>query len=104
MPKVTTKQDVFSRLRGQRELLRRLGVEKVGLFGSFARGEQTAASDVDILVEFERGRKTFDSFMQLASLLEELLGRRVELVTPEALSPYIGPRIIQEVEYAALSD
>jgi hypothetical protein len=50
---------------------------------------------------FESGQKTFDHFMALSFLLEDLLQRRVELVTPEGLSPYIGPYILQEVEYVA---
>ena len=73
----------------------------MGLFGSFARGNQKPESDVDLLVEFDPDRKTFDNFMGLAFLLEDLLERRVELVTPEALSPHIGPRILKEVEYVA---
>jgi predicted nucleotidyltransferase len=67
-------------------------------------GEQTDRSDVDILVEFEPGKKSFDNFMQLAFFLEDTLGRRVELVTPEALSPHIGPHILREVEYASASE
>jgi predicted nucleotidyltransferase len=55
------------------------------------------------LVEFEEGRKTFDNFMQLSFLLEEVLQRHVELVTLESLSPYIGPHILREVEYAPLA-
>jgi hypothetical protein len=74
----------------------------LGLFGSFRRDQQHGDSDVDLLVEFEPGAKTFDRYMDLAQLLEDLLGRRVELVTPEALSPYIGPHILQEVEYVSL--
>ena len=69
------------------------------MFGSFVRGEQTDSSDIDILVEFEPARKTFDNFIRMAFLLEQLLGRRVELVTPEALSPYLKPHILREVEY-----
>jgi predicted nucleotidyltransferase len=57
-------------------------------------------SDVDVLVEFEQDRKTFDNFIQLSFLLEDLFQRRVELVTIESLSPYIGPHILSEVEYA----
>jgi len=56
---------------------------------------------VDLLVEFKTGRKTFDAFIQLAFLLEDLLERRVELVTPESLSPHIGPHILKEVKYVA---
>ena len=51
------------------------------------------------LVEFEVGRKTFDAFMKLAFLLEDLFDRRVELITPESLSPYISPHILNEIEY-----
>ncbi len=73
-------------------------MRKLGLFGSFIRDRQGADSDVDLLVEFEPGHKTFDAFIQLAFFLETLFERPVELVTPESLSPYIGPRILGEVE------
>jgi predicted nucleotidyltransferase len=76
------------------------GVRRIGLFGSFAHGTQHSDSDIDLLVEFEPEKKTFDNFMNLAFCLEDELGRKVELVTPESLSPYIGPHILQEVEYA----
>ena len=86
-----------------RAKLHSLGVERLGLFGSFARAEQRIDSDVDLLVEFQPGQKTFDNYMQLAFFLEDLFQRRVELVTREAMSPYIGPHIMNEVEYAILS-
>ena len=59
-------------------------------------------SDVDILVAFEPDQKTFDNFMDLSFFLEDLLGRPVDLVTVEALSPYIGLHILEEVEYVAI--
>ena len=93
-----TKDDVLSRLRAQESQLRSLGVKSLGLFGSFVREQQDQESDVDVLVEFEPGTKSFDGFMRIAFLLEEELGRRVELVTTEALSPHLGPRILSEVE------
>ncbi|MGB9872756.1 MAG: nucleotidyltransferase family protein [Anaerolineae bacterium] len=74
-------------------------MKRLGLFGSFVRGEVRPESGVDFWVEFEPGRKTFDNFMALAFLLEELLGRPVELVTPESLSPYIRPYIESELKY-----
>ena len=74
-------------------------MKKLGLFGSFVREEQGVESDVDLLVEFEPGKKTFDNFIQLSFFLEDLFKRRVELVTSESLSPYIGPHIMNEVEY-----
>lgn len=83
--------------------LKSLGVSRLGLFGSFARGEQNPDSDIDLLVEFAPGEKTFDAFMQLSFLLEEILEHPVELVTVESLSPYIGPHILKEVEFAAIA-
>ena len=61
--------------------LRGLGVARLGLFGSFVRDEATPESDVDILVEFEAGKKGFAAFMELAFWLEDALQRPVELVT-----------------------
>lgn len=100
---VNRKQDVLQRLQEHQEELRALGVRRIGLFGSFVREEQTPESDVDVLVEFQPGQKSFDHFMELAFLLEELFQRRVELVTPESLSPYLGPHILSEVQDVPLS-
>jgi len=83
--------------------IRALGVQRLGLFGSFVREQQASESDIDLLVEFSEGKKTFDNFIELAFLLEDVLQRRVELITPDSLSPYIGPRILSEVEYAAFA-
>lgn len=98
MAAVQTNRDVFSRLREHRETIRSLGVGRLGVFGSFTRNEQHDESDVDVLVEFEKGEKSFDRFMELAFLLEDIVQRRVELVTTESLSPYLGPRILAEVQ------
>ena len=100
---VRTREDIFKMLDENRTQLRALGVKRLGLFGSFVRGQQRADSDVDVLVEFEPGQKTFDHFIELSFLLEALLGRSVELVTPEALSPHIGPYILKEVEYVSVA-
>ena len=95
---VENKADAIERLVNARECLASLGVKGLGLFGSLVTGRHTPVSDVDILVEFVPDRHTFDSFMDLSFFLEDLLGRRVELVTPEGLSPYIAPHILREVE------
>ena len=96
--RVATKEEIVRRILNEREKLALLGVVSIGLFGSFARGEQTPSSDIDILVEFDREKHTFDNFMEVSFLLEDLLGRKVEVVTPEGLSPHIGPHILREVE------
>ena len=98
-----TKQDILTLLEQNGSRLRALGVKRIGLFGSFVRGEQRPESDIDLLVEFEQGKKTFDAFMELSFLLEEVLQRRFELATMESLSPYVGPHILREVEYASLA-
>jgi uncharacterized protein len=98
---VKSKGDIRNRLRQHKDQLHSLGVEKLGLFGSFARDEQKPESDIDILVRFRPGEKNFDKFMELSFLLEDVLQRRVELVTTEGLSPYLGPRILKEVQDVA---
>lgn len=98
-----TKNEIVAILQANQEQLITLGVKKLGLFGSFVRNEQDNASDIDLLVEFEPGQKTFDNFIQLSFLLEDLLARPVEVVTPESLSPYLGPHILKEVEYVTFS-
>jgi len=70
------------------------------LFGSFIRNEQKIESDVDILVEFEKGKKTFDNYMELKFFLEKLLKCKVDLVVSSALKPRIKPYIMKEVKYA----
>jgi uncharacterized protein len=99
---VQTKEQIFSLLGEHQPELRRFGVQRWGVFGSFVRNASTDQSDVDMLVEFAPGQKTFDHFMQLAFFLEDVLGRKVDLITTESLSPYIGPHILREVEYAAV--
>ena len=100
---VQTKDQVLALLREHQSELRRFGVQRSGVFGSFVRNEPQEQSDVDILVEFAPGQKTFDNFMHLAFFLEDLFGRKVDLITVESLSPYIGPHILREVEYASVS-
>jgi predicted nucleotidyltransferase len=101
--KKVTKQTILEILHQNRIRLRSLGVSRIGLFGSFVRGEEHPDSDIDLLVEFEAGKKTFDSFMELSFFLEEILQHKVEIITIESLSPYLSPHILPEVEYASLA-
>jgi uncharacterized protein len=95
---VMGREGVIERLRLVEAEIRALGVDRLALFGSVLRGDAGPESDVDLLVRFSPGAKTFDRFMALSELLEGRLGRRVELVTTEALSPFLGPRILAEAE------
>jgi len=100
---IQTKRELLQRLHNLEGQLRELGVRRLALFGSFVREQQGAGSDVDLLVEFEPTAKSFDNFMAIAELLENTLRRRVELVTREALSPYLGPRILSESQDVLLA-
>jgi uncharacterized protein len=101
---VLTKDDIFAQMAVHQAEIKAFGVKRIGLFGSFVRGAQHSASDVDLLVEFEPKAKTFDNFMHLAFFLEGVLSRRVEVVTLESLSPYIGFHILSTVEYATFAN
>lgn len=100
---VQTKSQVLSLLQSHQKELHDFGVQRCGVFGSFVRDTDIHQnSDVDILVAFEPDQRTFDNFMNLSFFLEDILGRPADLVTVEALSPYIGPHILEEVEYVAI--
>ncbi len=86
-------------LRKNTITIQSFGIKKIGIFGSYVREEQVIRSDLDILVEFKKGKKNFDNFMNLHFFLEDLLQIKVDLVTKKALSPYIGPSILKEVVY-----
>jgi molybdopterin synthase catalytic subunit len=90
------REEILKVLSGHRETLRdRFGVRSLALFGSVVRGEARSDSDVDLLVEFERPVGLFE-FVRLQLFLEELLGRRVDLVTPDAVRPAMREHIFTE--------
>lgn len=89
------RDEVVTRVRSHRSELNALGVKSLDLFGSVARGETRAGSDVDVLVEFQSS-PSFDQFMDLKFFLEDLLGRQVDLVTPSALKPRMRPVVERE--------
>ncbi|REL38347.1 nucleotidyltransferase [Rhodohalobacter sp. SW132] len=101
---ILEKKDILQKLQQLRSEFNKFGVKRIGLFGSFVRNSQTPNSDIDILVEFDQGKKSFDNFMQLSFVLDEALPYPVELVTKESLSPYLAPKILHEVEYVTNSD
>jgi predicted nucleotidyltransferase len=95
---------IISRLLQNEKNIRNFGVARVGLFGSFLSGRQNEHSDIDLLIEFQKDKISYDNFINLCFLMDELFqGRKVEVVTTNALSPYIGPKILQQVEYVSFS-
>jgi len=93
-----TREGAIARLVEAETDIRALGVARLALFGSVLRNEARPDSDVDLLVQFSPGQKSYEGFLALFDLLEARLSRRVELVTTEALSPFIGPRILAEAQ------
>lgn len=93
-----SREEAIDQLRSVEADIRALGVVRLALFGSVLRNEARPDSDVDVLISFAPGQKSFDRFIALCQLLEACLGRRVEVVTTEALSPFLGPRILAEAE------
>ena len=95
-----TADGILGALAEHRERIRSLGVRRIGVFGSFARGEEREESDIDILIEFKEGGRSFDTYMDLKFFLEDLFGRDVDLVTIGGLSPHIAPFVEREVVWA----
>jgi len=74
-------------------------IEEIGLFGSVARGEQTPASDIDILIKFQKGHSNLFNYIQLKDYLEELLENKVDLVMKNSIKPKLKDRILKEAKY-----
>lgn len=83
----------------EQEIRERFGVEQIGVFGSFVRGEERPESDVDILVKFRDGEETFHHYMDLKFFLEDLFGRKVDLVIHDTLKPRLREPVLREVVY-----
>ena len=100
---MSRKESILEMLGSHADVLHRMGVATIGLFGSIVRGEDSVSSDVDILVEFKERENTFLNFNSLCEFLEHYFGDNYDLVTRNSLSPYMGPHILDEVEYAIFS-
>jgi predicted nucleotidyltransferase len=100
--KIHTKKELLAALSKNSEMIKSYGVKSLGIFGSFSKGKIHESSDVDLLVDFDPSKKSFDNFMHLSFFLEELFGRKVEIVTNQSLSKFIGPHILNEVLHVSL--
>jgi hypothetical protein len=93
-----TRDKILRLLRDHRARIEAFDVKSLALFGSAARDEAGAKSDVDFLVEFQ-GRATFDRYVGLKAFLEELLACPVDLVTRKALKPRLSPHVERQAIY-----
>lgn len=80
---------ILAKIEENMQAIKEYGIKNIGLFGSYIKGEQNAASDVDILVDFLENQKTFDNYIDLKFFLEDLLERKVGLVIYETIKPAI---------------
>ncbi len=95
--KTWTAQTILETLAEHRDTLYRLGARKLGLFGSYARGEQTPDSDMDFVVVLARPR--FYDYMDIKLFLEDLFGRKVDLAIEDGLREAFRAQILKEVMY-----
>lgn len=94
---------IFEKIKLNEHILRKIGISSIGLFGSFVRDEQTENSDIDLLIDFKPEKENFDNFMEVYDFLESLFkDHKVEIVTKNGLSEYIGPHILKEVNYVEI--
>ena len=94
--------EIFKIIRQNKDKLSQLGVRQIGLFGSQSRGNATPDSDLDFLVEFVKGQKNYDNYIELCFLLEDLFSKKIDLLTPESLSPHLKDQILREVQYETI--
>ena len=103
--RVLTHQEIIKTLRENIESLKKFKVKKIGIFGSYTRDEQRKKSDIDLLVEFDKSAfdKNLtgysDNYNGLLHELKKSLGRKIDLVTQDTVSPFIRPYIEKEIEY-----
>lgn len=99
---ILNKETILKILLSHKAELKQFGLKRIGLFGSYVRGDASIDSDIDFIVEFEKEKKTFDNFMDIAFFLEDLFGKKIDLLTQASLSPYIKPYVENEVVYEAI--
>ena len=97
---MTTKENIIATLKSHKPELSKLGVQSIGLFGSYLRNEQSNKSDIDLLIDFEPGKENFDNYMAVYDMFEIIFkNEKIEVVTKNGLSQYIGPKILKDVVY-----
>ena len=94
--------EIICLIKKHNKELKKIGLLRIGLFGSCLRNETSESSDVDLILEFKEGEKKFHNYMAAYDFLQKILRKKLDIVTPESLSPYIKPYIDKEVVYEEL--
>lgn len=101
---VQNKQQAFKCIQSHQSALKLFSAARLGLFGSFVRRKQTEKSDVDFVVEFQEGKKTFRNFINMVYYLEKVMGREVELLTWEGMASFVKREAKKEIDYAPFTN
>ncbi len=101
---IHNKEQILTTILNNQKDIRGFGVSKIGLFGSFVRNEQNEKSDIDLIVQFEQGKKSYLKFINLSDYLENLFDKKVDLLTEKAISPYMKSKVKKEAIYVSISN
>lgn len=95
-----TRDQILTKLKAKKTEFLKYGISNIGLFGSYVRNQQTPKSDIDLLIDFVPGKESFDNLIAAYDLFENIFqGEKIEVITKNGLSKYIGPKILQNVVY-----
>jgi len=106
--KKLTEKVILKTLKETKDELKRYGVKKIGLFGSFTKGEQRKNSDIDLLVEFdlkrfgENFKGLYKTYIELSEYLEKLFGRKVDILTPVSIETIRIQEIAEEIKKSVI--
>ena len=102
--KMLTREEIIEKLRDNREILKKYGVKRIGMFGSYVRGEQKSGSDIDLVIEFDRSifgkdfKGLFDAFMDASSYIETLFDKKIDILTPDSIKTIRNKEVAEEIE------
>jgi predicted nucleotidyltransferase len=97
---MTTKENILAILKFHKSELSRYGESNIGLFGSYVRNKQSNKSDIDLVIDYEPDKENFDNYLAVYDIFEDLFkNEKIEIVTKNGLSKYIGPKILNDVMY-----
>ena len=80
------------------ELEEKFAVLRIGIYGSFAEGKETEESDIDVYVEFDMDRLTFDKYLELIEYLKELFGRKIDVITKDGVESIRVPHVKESIK------
>ena len=98
------KESILELLSLNSETIKKYGTKRIGLFGSYVRNEEVEESDIDLIVEFEKEKKTYKNFIRLTYFLQDLLKKEIDLITIKSLpkNRNFTQNVLNQVVYVSL--